>query len=233
MQARDIMTTKVVTVTPDMQVSEIARTLVENRISAVPVVDQGKVVGIVSEGDLMRRPETGTEPHHSWWLRMFEMPEEHAAEYVKTHGQSAADVMTTPAVTVEDTASVAEIAETLERRHVKRVPVVAGGNLVGIVSRANLIQALAGTPTPPLAKSDDDRALRQRVTDAIEADVRSLEPFLNVIVKDGKVDLWGAVESENEKKAVRIAAEVVAGKANVRDHVGVLSPTERSVLWAE
>lgn len=112
----------------------------------------------------MRRPESGTEPHHSWWLRLFETPEEHAAEYVKSHGRRAADVMTRDVLTVFENTTVSEIAAILERRHIKRVPVVRDGALVGIVSRANLLQALAThralAPAPPSA---DDRTIRERV----------------------------------------------------------------------
>ena len=235
MQARDIMTSKVIAVSPDTSVLDVANLLIQNRISAVPVVDgAGKVLGIVSEGDLMRRPEAGTEPHHSWWLRAFEVPEEHMAEYAKAHGSTAGDVMTSPAVTVPETASVAEIAEILEKRHIKRVPVVAGDKLVGLVSRANLVQALAAhRGIEPLAKGDDDRKLRKRIIDAIDKDVRITVPFISVIVKDGKVELWGGVGSDAEKKAIRIAAENIAGKGTVTDHVGVLSPSTRAVLWGE
>jgi CBS domain-containing protein len=234
MQARDIMTTAVVTVTPDTPVQEVAKTLIERRISAAPVVDKsGKVVGIVSEGDLMRRPETGTEPHHSWWLRMVEMPEQHAAEYSRTHGGTAGDVMTSNVVTVPDDASVGEIAELLESRHIKRVPVVSGGKLVGIVSRSNLLQALAAQPVPAAPKAVDDRALRQKILDAIEKDGGLVAPFVNVIVKDGKAEIWGAAYSDSEKKAIRVAAESVAGKDNVTDRIGVLSPESRRVMWGE
>ena len=235
MQAKDIMTTNVITVSPDTLISGVAGTLTKNRISAVPVVDaNGDVRGIVSEGDLMRRPETGTEPHHSWWLRLIEMPEEHSAEYVKTHGLTAADVMTSPAVTVTGETPVSEIAELFERKGIKRVPVMAEGHISGIVSRANLVRALAGyRSVEPSRKPADDASLREKVEDVIRNDAEIAGPFINVIVNNGIVDLWGAVETANEKKAIRIAAESVAGKESVNDHIGILSPEVRGLIWAE
>src|SRR4029077_3862501 len=129
-----------VTVTPETNVTEIARLMLERGVSAVPVVEDGAPVGIVSEGDLMRSGETGTEPHISRWLELFLTRDSVAADYVRTHGRSARDVMTSEVISVGEATSIAEIAETLESYNIKRVPVVADdGRLVGIVSRANLL----------------------------------------------------------------------------------------------
>ena len=128
MQAKDVMTPNVVTVTPDASVKDIAELLLERQISALPVVDaEQKIVGIVSEGDLLRRPETGTERRRSWWLSLFSSSEERAADYVKGHGRRAEEVMTRNVVTVEEDTPLNKIAELLERRRIKRVPVVVGG----------------------------------------------------------------------------------------------------------
>jgi len=235
MLARDIMTVTVIAVTAETSVPDVANILIANRISAVPVVDgAGAPLGIVSEGDLMRRPESGTEPQHSWWLRLIESPRDHAVEYVKSHGLTAGDVMTAPAITVAANATVGEIARLLDRRHIKRVPVVSNGRIIGIVSRSNLIQALAGRHGIRTAKSNgDDRQLRQRIIDEIGDGARISVPFVNVIVTDGMVELRGNVSSNLDKAAVRVAAESIAGREKVSDHVSVWSASARAVLWAE
>lgn len=167
MQARDVMTTQVTTVHRDTPVPEIARLLLEHRISAVPVVDaEGRVEGIVSEGDLMRRHDTDTDGNSrsSWWLRLFETTETAAERYIRSHGRVAGEVMTRNVVAVDEDVPLSEIALLLEEKRIKRVPVIRDGRLVGIVSRANLLRALASRPTPPHAPGrTDDQALRERL----------------------------------------------------------------------
>jgi CBS domain-containing protein len=151
MRAIDVMTTDVATVGPDVSIDGVVRCLIERGISGVPVVDDaGEVLGIVSEGDLIRRPELATDAGPSWWMYLLDTPEERARQYARTHGRTAKDVMTTPVWTVDEQASIAEIAELLGTRRIKRVPVVRDGRLVGIVSRANLLLAFGGTAGPGL-----------------------------------------------------------------------------------
>ena len=231
-KAKDIMTRKVVTVTPDTEVREVARLLTERRISAVPVVDeQGRVLGIVSEGDLVRRPELGTERHPSWWLRLFLSPEDQAREFVKSHGHRARDVMTRDPVTVDEEASLEDIAELLETRHIKRVPVVHEGRLVGIVSRADLLRALASRKAAPEPRADD-RTLRDRIERALEeAGVR--HEFMSVMVSGGVAHLWGIVDTPEEREAARVAAESVPGVREVRVRLNILPPGTRALIGAE
>lgn len=149
MQARDIMTTGVITVGPDAEVAEITKCLLDNRISAVPVVESdGRLVGIVSEGDLIRRPEMGTERRRSWWLSLLLLPEHSAIDYIKTHGRHARDVMTRELITVNDDALLEEIAEILEKHRIKRVPVVHDGSLSA--SSAGPISCTASSPAKPV-----------------------------------------------------------------------------------
>lgn len=232
MQAKDIMTTTVVTVRPDASIAEIAHLLLERRISAVPVVDSaGRLLGIVSEGDLMRRPETGTERHPSWWLSLVASPDERAMAYVKRHGGHAHDAMTRDVISVSEETSLEDVAELLEKHRIKRVPVVRDGKLCGIVSRADLLHGLVARKAAPAA-SASDRAIRAAVENALpEAAVRP--DFLNVVVSGGIVHLWGAVETDAEKQAARVVAESVPGVKGVRDEIGVLPPGVRSVMWAE
>ncbi len=225
MQASDIMTAKVVTVSVDTDVEVIARLLLERRISAVPVVDSSDhILGIVSEGDLIRRPETETERHRSWWLRLLADKTERAEEYVKSHGRRADQVMTRDVVTVTEDSNVGEIAELLEQRRIKRVPVVRDGKLVGIVSRANLLQGLAAHKERIEAPTTDDRSIRDRVLAVLNEQDWVSHGGLNVIVNDGVVELWGWAESQKERDALRLAAESVEGVREVKDRLGKLAP---------
>lgn len=231
MQAKDIMTTAVVTVTPETTIQAVAKLLLDSRISAVPVVDAaGDLVGILSEGDLIRRPENDTQRRTSWWLSLLASPEERALEYVKTHGGRAGDVMTRKVIGVDETASLERIAATLEKHRIKRVPVLRGRKLLGLVSRADLLHGLVARQAAGEAVAEDP-AIRAAVDAAIQdAGVRST--FLSVVVAAGQVHIWGAVESDAEKQAARVAAEGVAGVKGVRDEVTVLPPSVRSHLWA-
>ena len=220
MRSKDVMTTNVVTVGPDTDVRTIARSLIERGISAVPVVDHaGRVIGIVSEGDLMRRAEAGTERRPSWWLELFASPEEKARDYAKSHGLTAKDVMSRPAVTVAEDAPLGEVATLLERHRIKRVPVVRDGAIVGIVSRANLLRGLVAREAAP-AVTPDDAGIREQVAAGINA-AGIIEPYVNVVVADGIVHVWGFVGSEAEKAAIRIAAETVPGVKAVQNNVAV------------
>jgi CBS domain-containing protein len=221
MRAAQIMVRDVVTVPPTATVQEIASVLAQKHISAVPVVDkEGRVLGVVSEGDLMRRTEIGTGRQRSWWLRLFTPTETLGHEFVKAHARTAADIMTSPVVTVEPNTSLADIATLLEKHRIKRVPVVQDGRLVGIVSRANLVQTLAMAPSGrPMRDSDEN--IRDRVLDYIRAQPWGMPWLVNIAVEDGVVHLWGLVESEQERQAVRVAAEATPGVKQVKDNLSV------------
>jgi CBS domain-containing protein len=226
MQASDVMTTDVVTVRPDTRVEQIAGLLLERRISGVPVVDaDGRLVGIVTEGDLMRRPEIGTERHRGWWLRMFGDERERAAEYARAHGFRAEQVMTRNVVTVTEETPLGEIARLLEEHRIKRVPVVRDGKVVGIVSRANLLHSLAASPAPARpARWMDDRSMRDEVLRVLQREGLTTHGPLNVTVTNGVAELWGLVESEEERQAIQVAVENVPGVVSVRDNLGRIRP---------
>lgn len=220
MGARDVMTANVVTVGPDTEVRTIARTLIERGISAVPVVDHGgRVVGIVSEGDLVWRAEAGTERHPSWWLELLASPEKKARDYARAHGLTAKDVMTRRVVTVAEDAPLGEIATLLERHRIKRVPIVRDGTIVGIVSRANLLHGLAAKEAAPAVKSDD-AGIRKHVIAGMKA-AGIADSYINMVVAGGIVHVWGFVGSEAEKDAIRIAAETAPGVKAVQNNVAV------------
>jgi CBS domain-containing protein len=223
MQARDVMVRDVVTVHPEATVRAVAQLLVERRISGVPVVDaEGRLVGIITEGDLIRRAELGTEPRRSRWLEYFIGPDVAAEEFVRAHALRAADVMTKRPESVSEDADLGEVAMLMERRHVKRLPVVRDGRLVGIVSRSNLVQALASLPAESLPEmSADDRELRERVLQAIREQPFGAPWLVSVVVNHGVVELWGAVYTDSERRTIRVAAEAVPGVTEIRDHLAI------------
>jgi CBS domain-containing protein len=221
MRAGDVMTADVVTVGPGARVDEIARLMLEHHISAVPVVDAaGGLVGIVSEGDLVRRVETATVGRRAWWLELLADPAALARDYVKTHGRRAADVMTREVLTVGVDTPLEDVARLLERRGVKRVPVVREGRVIGIVSRADLVRGLAVRPVqPPPGGAADDRVIRDRVLAALRGQPWWIGAYRNVVVVDGVVHLWGLARSPAEREAMRVAAETVPGVQRVEDHL--------------
>lgn len=223
MYAKDIMTPNVVTVGPDMSVAEAARLLIERHISAAPVVDaDGKLVGILSEGDLVHRIKGEHELPRSWWLALFGDPEDDPREYLKSHGSKVSDVMTADVITVPPEAGIAEMAETLETKKIKRVPVVEGGRLLGIVSRANLIQTLVAQPAETLPQvAADDKEIRAKLLANIQTLAWYSGATVSLTVIDGVVRFWGWVESDDVKEALRAAAEGVDGIKEIELHVSV------------
>lgn len=220
MQAADVMTQNVVTVSPDSEVREIASLLLEHGISAVPVVgDGGKVLGIVSEGDLMRRVENDTNRRKSWWLKLFAGHD--AADYVKSHGRRAHEIMTRDPITIDEDMPLHKISRLLEKHHIKRVPVVNKGKLVGIVSRSNLLRGFSVAATEA-SVSADDREIRETILKEINDNTGVMVDRLNVMVSEGKVQLWGLVENQQEKMAVQVAAENTAGVKDVENNLGFL-----------
>jgi CBS domain-containing protein len=221
MQAKDVMTQNVFTVRPDTPVAEIARLLLDRHISAVPVVDaQDRIVGIVSEGDLLRRPETGTEKRLSWWLRMLADPDTLARQYTKSHGSDAQTIMTRDVVTVSEESELADIAQLLERKRIKRVPVVRDGRLVGIVSRANLLQGLAVKKGAIGADIGfDDERIRRELLETLKHEPWASTATLNVVADGGVVHLYGLVASRAEREALRVAARSITGVRDVKDHL--------------
>jgi CBS domain-containing protein len=210
MKASDIMVAKVITVGPNASVRDVANLLLNEKISAVPVVSEdGNLLGIVSERDLMRRVEVGTERHRSWWLEMLSSNEALAVEFVKANARKVADVMTRNVITANPEIQVSDIASLMEKNSIKRVPIVKDGKVVGIVSRANLLQALASAPLAADGQQKaDDSALREKVEARLSAQAWTKPWQLNVIVHDGIVELWGAVHSLIEKTAKRTSRRI-------------------------
>lgn len=221
MRAADIMTRDVITVAPGDSVRDAAQILLKNRISAMPVLDaEGKLIGVVSEGDLMRRAEIGTDKRRSWWQEMLAGTERLAREYVRAHGQKVSDVMTTQVVHAAPDTALPVIASLMERYGIKRLPIVEKDRLAGIVSRADLLRAFAESKGTGEAKKT---ATDEQIRDRLDAELRSLGWLspgkFNVAVDHGVVELWAAVGSEAERKAMVVAAETTPGVTAITSHV--------------
>jgi CBS domain-containing protein len=224
MNAGDVMTRNVVTVTPETTVPELVKILLSRNISGVPVVDtDGTLVGIVSEGDLVRRAELGTERKRGAWLSFFTATATMAEEYVKSHGTKVSDLMSPGVVAVARDTPLLEVADMMEERHIRRVPVVEDGKVVGIVSRANLLRAWASLPAEPAPASADDAAIRTAILSELSHQAWSRRPENSVVVTDGVVHLWGLAATEEEKRALELAAERTTGAKGVRNHIVVLN----------
>jgi CBS domain-containing protein len=227
MQVSDIMTTEVISAAPDSPVLELAALLVDNRISAVPVIDHGTLVGIVSEADLLHRYEIGTERDASarpWWQRLF-AGDEAPWNYVESHAMKVRDIMTTPVVSVSEDMSVAEVAALFDSRRIRRLPVLKAGAVVGIVSRADFVRALvARAKTRHDERSTSDEAIRTALLAELESQSWWQPLRCDVSVVDGIVHLSGLLDSVQEKDAARVAAENIPGVRGVEDSRSVLIP---------
>jgi CBS domain-containing protein len=219
------MASPVVTAGPDTSVLDIAQLMLDNKISAVPIANEsGSLIGVVSEGDLMRRSEIGTERHPSWWLNAFRGAVSLAEEFTKSHGMKASEIMTKDVVTTREDASLWEIAETLERNKIKRLPVVRDGHVIGIVSRANLVQALmVQRDKAKISPTKDDRTIREELVRVLKDERWSGMVHLNIVVVDGTVHFWGLVNSETQRNALKVAAESLSGVSEVVDHTIIAS----------
>ncbi|HTQ35074.1 MAG TPA: CBS domain-containing protein [Stellaceae bacterium] len=238
MKAADIMTRNPVSVTPQESIAEAARLMLQHRISGLPVTDDdGAVVGVVTEGDLLRRAETGTERHRVRWLEFLLGPGRLAADYVDAHARKVGEVMTGDPAVAAPHDDLADIVTTMEKRHVKRVPVVEGRKLVGIVSRADLVRALvhnlaqeklalAGKPT-----SDDE--IRDGILAIVENERWGPRFSINVAVNHGVVDLHGTVTDDRARVALIVAAETVPGVKAVHDHLVWVEPSSGLVVGGD
>jgi CBS domain-containing protein len=223
MKAMDVMVRDVVTVSPDDDVAVAIQLLADYDISALPVVDDDEnVVGVISEADLLHREEIGTERKRPWWLEAVTPASKLAGEFAKSHGRRVAEIMSTDVVFASEDTSLGEIATLLERHRIKRVPILRSGKLVGIVSRANLIQALASSQARVGAAgsgADTDRKIRLQLLDRLGDQDWTDFGECNVIVSDGIVHMWGLVGSAEEHKALLALAEGVPGVVSVSDEM--------------
>jgi CBS domain-containing protein len=220
MRAIDVMVRDVVTVRSDTDVTEAIKLLAEHDVSALPVVDEaGDLVGMLSEADLIHRAEIGTEKHRPWWLEAVTGASTLAEEFAKSHGKKVGEIMTEGAISVSEDAPLSEIATLFERKRIRRVPVVKDGKLVGIVSRSNLIQALASVIGRMDQHNETDRQIRLELLSRLKDQPWTSFSDRNITVSDRVVHLWGLVGSEAERKALLALAESVPAVSKVSDEM--------------
>jgi CBS-domain-containing membrane protein len=232
MKAGNVMTRRVMSVGPDDSVVRAVRMMLQNHISGLPVVEPtGELVGIVTEGDFLRRTEIDTQHHGPRWIEFLLGPGRLATDYVRASGRKVSEVMTRDLKTISADTPLEEVVSLMERHHVKRLPVVENGKLIGIVSRANLLHALASIATDVPERPHDDQTIRERLLTELEG--QPWAPRINVVVKDGIVELWGTITDERERAAFVVAAENVPGVKAVRDHLAWVEPMSGLVFLSD
>lgn len=227
MRAADIMSTQLVSIAEEATVVEAIRLMLGKNISGLPVVDaRGGPVGVITEGDLLRRTELGTERHHSAWIEFLRGPGRAAEDYVRTHTHRVADVMTPEPASVGEDAPLEDVVALMERRRIKRVLVVRDGRLVGLVSRADLLRALLADMEreawEPACRSDEE--IRERLLRALEAQGWAPREALRISCQGGVVTLDGVIMDEREREALRVAAERIPGVERVVDALVWMDP---------
>ena len=226
MKAKDVMTANVISIGPEQTVLQAARLMLQHHISGLPAIDSsGSLVGILSDGDFLRRRETRTEHRRSRWLEFLMGPGKIAAEYTHSHGSKVGEVMTADVRTVDEDVALEDIVELMERHRIKRVPVMRGGKMVGIVTRSNLMHAMVSMARSAPAVAKDDAAIREQLMAEFKKQEWAPVAMVNVVVKDGVVELWGAIVDERQRAALKVAAENTPGVKGVKDHLVWIEPT--------
>jgi CBS domain-containing protein len=233
MKASDVMTRNVLTVERGTAVAQAIRLMLDHNVSGLPVLaDEGKVVGILTEGDLLRRSETGTERHRPRWLEILMGPGRMAGEYVRTHGRKVEEIMTSDPVSVTSDTPLDEVVGLMERRRIKRVPVIDGDVLVGVVSRADLLGSLLRTLDAQDSQTRGDDEILEQILAELAKTAWVPRDGLSISVKDGVVDLNGVILEEKEREALRVVAENTPGVRAVEDHLVWMEPVSGTVIEA-
>jgi len=231
MKAENVMTRDVISIAPDATILQAARLMLQHHISGLPVVDKdGNLVGVLSEGDFLRRHETRTEYKRSRWLEFLMGPGRIAAEYSHSHGSKVSEVMTTNVQTVTNDTALEDIVELMERKRIKRVPVLCGGQLVGIVTRSNLMHAMVSMARVVQPAAKDDVTIREALLAELQKEDWAPAAMTNVVVRDGVVELWGVVVDDRQRDAMKVAAENIPGVKAVKDHFVWIEPTSGMVI---
>jgi len=231
MKAQDVMTPSVISVGPDETIARAVRLMLQNRISGLPVIDTtGRLVGMVTEGDFLRRAETATQRKRPRWLEILIGPGRMADEYVQSHARRISEVMTAEPVTIDEDASLEQVVTLMEKRRIKRVPVVRGDKVVGIISRANLLRALASVAAEARPASTDDHTIRERLMAELARQKWAPTGLIDVMVRNGVVDLWGTITDERQRQALIVAAENISGVKKVNDRLAWVEPTSGMVF---
>lgn len=225
MNAADVMTRNVISIRPDGTVADAVQLMLDHRISGLFVIDvDGALQGIITEGDLLHRQEIGTGRRSSWWLRIF-APGQEAADFTHNHSHRIIDLMSTDVISVPEDMELVEIVRTLEKNHIKRVPVVDNdGHVIGVISRANLLRGLSAVGRDAPKVSTDDRSIQAGIQAALDSESWAPIARMDFTVLDGVVEIWGTITSEDERRAVCVIAENTPGVKKVIDHMVFMDP---------
>jgi CBS domain-containing protein len=227
----DVMTRNCITIGPEATVEEAVNLMLSRHISGLFVVDKGgDLAGVLTEGDLLRRDELGTERHRPWWLRLLASPARQAHDFTQANGRHVRDVMTEDVLSIGQDASLEDVVATMEKHRIKRLPVTADGRVVGVVSRSDLLRALIGRVRPVGPQDTDDRSIRTAILNALEAQSWAPMTTLNVTVAEGVVDVWGTITNEQERHGIRVIAENTQGVKSIRDHLVYIEPYTGTVI---
>ena len=233
MKAKDVMTPNVLTVSQDASVLEAVRLMLQRKISGLPVIDaSGALVGMVSEGDFLRRSELGTQRQHPRWIEFLMGAGRLADEYVHASGRKVREIMTQAVYSVTEEAPLEEIVALMERRRIKRVPVLNGNTLTGIITRSNLLRAFAGHTREAPPASADDNAIRLKLVDEMKKQPWAPLTATDVEVHSGVVILSGVVLDDRQRVALRVTAENIPGVKKVEDHMVWIEPMSGTVIEA-
>ena len=225
MNAKDVMTGNIVSIQPDGTVLQAARLMLQHHISGLPVIDRSsKLVGILSEGDFLRRQETNTERRRSRWLEFLMGPGKIASEYTHSHGSKVSEVMTKEVQTVSKDTPLEDIVELMERYRIKRVPVLHESEVVGIVTRSNLMHAMVSLARKAAPMETNDTTIRERLLAEMQKQKWAPIAMVNIVVRDGVVELWGVIVDERQREALKVAAENIPGVNAVKDHLVWVEP---------
>jgi CBS domain-containing protein len=229
----DVMTRNCITIAPDATVEEAVNLMLGRHISGLFVVDKaGDLAGVITEGDLLRRDEIGTQRNRPWWLRLLASPARQAADFTQANGRHVRDVMTEDVVSIAQDAPLEDVVAAMEKNRIKRLPVTADGKVVGVVSRTDLLRALIGRARTAEPVAGDDRAIRAAILSALEAQSWAPMTTLNVTVADSIADVWGSITNEEERRAIHVVVENTAGVKTVRDHLVYIEPYTGTVIDA-
>src|ERR1700722_5477978 len=233
MNAMDVMTRNAISVAPDATVAQAVELMLERGISGLLVMDTaGMLAGVITEGDLLRRDELGTERQRPWWLRLIASPGRQAAGFTPSHGRKVADVLTHDVVRRDGDSPVEEIVALMEKHRIKRVPVLQGDRVVGVVSRADLLRALSVVARGSAGPARRDRTIRDHILDILAKESWAPRTTLNVTVVNRVVDLWGTISNDQERRAICVIAENTPGVITVIDHLVFVEAYTGTVIEA-